>query len=157
MGIDELMMYRVFLLDEKDAPDSLEKPENNFRINWGKFTTWTYIPSKIPTAEEQVKKLGCGGIRIGPYETEFNGHLVIGLNDMGPGSYYSLDVVHSSEDLYERIYMHALKKAEIICGDLIKNNREPYYLINLTSKGDKEEAEKLSKKMGSDFLACVFV
>lgn len=139
MDIKDFMMYRVFLLGGENNPPS-------FKIGWGEINTWTFIPSEKPDLEKQIGRVN-DWITIKPYEGEFNGHILMVRN------FSPIDIVHKGEDVYDRFYNMAFNEAEQLTGKLIMRTKKPYYLLNLTPRGDRKEAEKLSKLAGSNFLA----
>ncbi len=134
------MMYRVFLRDEKDTPDSRENPENTFRIQFGKILAWYYDchPGYKPSLDAQLRQIGCGGILIGPLPEMIDGHRVICYDECPIG------VVHDELELAQRSYDLAVQYAREMTRNLSTATGNHYEFIDVTSRGDWTEAKGLA-------------
>jgi len=133
------MMYRVFLQDEKDTPDSIENPENHYRVRRLEMNTWCYSePRRKVTLEEQIKSSNIGK-RIGPSPKQMDGHWLIQNNGV------TIGVVDDIKDLPEKTYEKALEEAQELTKYISEKEDNNYIFIDVTSRGNKELAKKLSK------------
>jgi hypothetical protein len=140
------MMYRVFLLDEKDAPGSIERPENNFRIRSGEKLAWCHTnPSWNPTIEEQLRSMNFGS-NVGPSVEPLDGRWLI-YHDAAV-----LGLVDSFEKIPERSYILAKREAKELADFLTKRDDKPYEFVDLTSRGDKSLAERLAGKINKMYV-----
>ena len=132
-------MYRVFLQDEKDAPSPLENPSNTFRIRSGEILAWTYTTGNYtPSLESQLSATDFGS-RVSAFGMPLDGHFLI-KHDSLP-----LGIVHTLEEIPDRAYEFARTQAVKLSEHLSRKKGNQYVFIDLTSRGDKELAEKLSR------------
>lgn len=135
------MMYRVFLQDEKDAPYPAKNTENTFRLRHGELLSWYY---DCPVG--------------------YRANLESQLNAMEPGTELSLEVKKVGEHFVlqfdggdieivpkiderrnaELAYQLAKQEAEDLAKHLSEAEDNPYIFIDLTSRGDRKEAERLA-------------
>jgi len=140
------MMYRVFLQDEKDAPDPNENAENCFRIRSGEMLAWTHATGNYtPTIESQLRAMDFGP-HVGPLDRTLDGHLLI-VHD---GS--TIGIVHEPSEIPEKAYELAKREAERLKDVLSRKTNKPYEFIDLTSRGDRQLAESLSIKTHNEYV-----
>lgn len=142
------MLYRVFLLDEKDAPGPIDKPENNFRIRLGYLNASVHSnPNWQPSIEEQLRAMDFGS-RVGPSLEPLDGHFLIEHQDQFRSV---IGIVHSVEEIPEKSYFLAREKAMEMAVAL-KEKGWPYVLIDVTSRGDRTLAEKLVSQINIEYI-----
>lgn len=133
------MMYRVFLQDEKDAPDPTANPQNSFRIREGSLLAWCYsAPGWKPTLEEQLRQMGHGRT-IKPSSEQLDGHWLINYDGLLIG------ICHTIEEIPEKAYQLARQQARELTQQMIKQFGKPYVFLDVTSRGGKEYARMLSE------------
>ena len=137
------MVYRVFL-KEHQAPENPESPESPervslFTISYGEMLAWTYQTRDYsPSLENQLSRMHhC----IDFSSRKFDGHYLIERESQ------LLGIVHSPEEIKDRAEGFARTQASDLVINLLINKGKPYVFIDLTSKGDRESAEELSKKI----------
>lgn len=133
------MMYRVFLQDEKDAFSPSNTPENSYRICHGEILAWTHETGNyIPVLEEQLKKMHFGS-RVEPFNQLLNEHILIIYDKIFP-----VAIAHSGDNIADLVYKIARREAQqlAIC---LTTSETPFTFIDLTSRGDKILAKKLSE------------
>lgn len=129
------MMYRVFLLDESPHP------ENHFRIRSGEKLAWNHTDGNhIPTIESQLSAMNFGQ-QVYPSDNQVDGHFLINYDSSVIG------IVHSIEEIPDRAYELAKRAALCLRDYLTTKTGNPYEFIDVTSRGDKKLAEKLSRKI----------
>jgi hypothetical protein len=134
------MMYRVFLQDEKDAPSPSEDPEDKFRVRHGEMLAWSYKnPAWMPNLEEQLKAVGFGCVVAA--EDLIDGHFIISCNHIPRG------IVHTEEEIPDRTYDLAVREGTELSQYLSEKSGNPYVFIDMTSRGDRVLAERLSRLM----------
>ncbi|MBI2110438.1 hypothetical protein HYT51_01520 [Candidatus Woesearchaeota archaeon] len=134
------MMYRVFLQDERDAPDPIKDHENAFRIRSGEILAW-YLdapPSWQPTLEEQLKAMDFGSC-VRASAKPLDGHLLIEYAGSVVG------IAHTSEELSKKVYEIAKDQAYALATRLSHEKRKLYVMIDVTSRGNPEEAKVFSE------------
>jgi len=139
MSVINQMMYRVFLHDEKDMPDHAGNLGNSYRIRSREILAYCFTaPAWRPSLDEQVEALGCGGSRVEPSPESIDGHWLIEHD----GS--TIGVAHSLEELPEKAYVLAKDRAIKMVNTLSDIKGRPYIFIDVTSRGNRKQAEKLS-------------
>jgi hypothetical protein len=133
------MMYRVFLQDEKDAPDPSENPQNSFRIRQGSLLAWCYTaPGWKPTLEEQLQQMG-SGYTIKPSSKQLDGHWLINYDGLPIG------ICHTIEEIPEKAYQLARQQARELTQQMTKHLGKHYLFVDVTSRAGKEYARMLSE------------
>ncbi|MFA5175794.1 MAG: hypothetical protein WC413_00850 [Candidatus Nanoarchaeia archaeon] len=134
------MMYRVFLQDEKDAFSPSHNPENSYRVCHGELLAWTQKTGNyIPSLEEQLKKMHFGS-RFEPYRELLDGHILIVYDKISP-----VAIAHPGDNISDLAYQKAKERAQGLTASLSNLNKTPFTFIDLTSRGDRELAKKLSE------------
>ncbi len=141
------IMYRVFLQDEKDAPNPDENPLYKFRIRSGRKHAFPYdYPLGYkPSIKEQLKTMN-NGFCIGYSSESLDKHWLIEMNDFSIGN-VTIGIVHSIKEIPDRTYFLAKEKAQELADYLSEQQKKPYIFIDLTSRGDKDLAEKLAQEI----------
>ena len=141
------MLYRVFLQDEKDAPGPAKNPLNIFRIRSGERPAWMLTTKNAqitkyytPSVEYQLKAMSADS-RIQPSSELIDGHWPISCNCHCP----PLAICHTQDEIPKRVYEIARIHAQELAESLSREKGKPYIFIDLTSRGDKDLAKKLSK------------
>ena len=134
------MIYRVFLQDEKDAPSPSGNSNNIYRIRSGESLALYHNcpPGWFPSLEQQLPSMDCGSY-VGPSSEPLDGHWLIDYDGI------TIGIVHTLDEISVRSYELAKKCAKALAESLSKKEGRPYVFIDLTSRGDKGLAERLSR------------
>jgi hypothetical protein len=134
------MMYRVFLRDALTT-------DKGFQINYANILAWTHTdPGYRPNLEKQLRQSttrDCFTVR--PLEKAEDGQEHWLVKDKL--------LFHDFGRAMDKAYELAREEALTLTKQLSEKRGEPYVFIDVSSRGNKEEAERLSKIVHNERVA----